>query len=178
MIGLVLGLIPRWALWSISVPRCREWAKWRGADEGRIQFLGQRSGLVWPKGSIFEKTEFRPRKKTCRVQSLQKPNCLVTALTRHVAAGRRHFRSKLSIGNRNNAKYPYASVLHLHEHLRLFCSSSAISDRIGTSRRLFCLTGVFERKRLLVSGHPRRATKESIFPTHSCRFLSFLRQVP
>jgi len=64
MIGLLLGVIPAWLFWSISVPRWREWAKRRGADEERIQFLGQRSGLVWPKGSILEKTEFRPRKKT------------------------------------------------------------------------------------------------------------------
>ena len=63
-IGLFLGVIPAWLWWSISVPRWREWAKHRGADEERTQFLGQQSGLVWPKGSIFEKTEFRPRKKT------------------------------------------------------------------------------------------------------------------
>lgn len=63
MIGLLLGVMVAWLWWSISVPRWREWAKRRGADEERTQFLGQRSGLVWPKGSIFEKTELQPRKK-------------------------------------------------------------------------------------------------------------------
>jgi uncharacterized membrane protein len=66
IIGLLLGVIPAWLWWSISVPRWREWAKQQGADEERTQFLGQRSGLVWPKGSIFEKTEFRPRKRKQR----------------------------------------------------------------------------------------------------------------
>ena len=63
MIGLVLGVTLAWLWWAVSVPRWREWAKRRGADEERTQFLGQRSGLVWPRGWIFEKTELRPRKK-------------------------------------------------------------------------------------------------------------------
>jgi hypothetical protein len=64
MVGFFLGLIAGWFWWSMSVPRWREWAKRQGADEERTQLLGEKSGLVWPKGSIFEKTESRPRKKT------------------------------------------------------------------------------------------------------------------
>jgi hypothetical protein len=30
----------------------------------QTQRLGERSGLVWPKGSVFEKTEFKIRKGT------------------------------------------------------------------------------------------------------------------
>jgi hypothetical protein len=63
MIGMLLGVVLAWLWWSVSVPKWREWAKRQGADEARTQFLGQRSGLVWPKGSVFEKTEFRTRKK-------------------------------------------------------------------------------------------------------------------
>jgi hypothetical protein len=63
MIGFVLGFIVAWLWWSIFVPRWREWARSQGADEERTQSLAERSLLVWPKGSIFEKTEFRPRKK-------------------------------------------------------------------------------------------------------------------
>jgi hypothetical protein len=64
VVGLLLGVIPAWLWWSEAVPRWREWAKLRGADEVQTQNLGVRSGLVWPKGSVFEKTEFRIRKKT------------------------------------------------------------------------------------------------------------------
>jgi hypothetical protein len=63
MIGAVLGFVVAWLWWSVFVPRWREWARSRGADEKRTQFLAERSLLVWPKGSILEKTEIRPRKK-------------------------------------------------------------------------------------------------------------------
>jgi hypothetical protein len=45
------------------VPRWREWVKNQGADELRTQHLAQVTGLVWPKGSFLEKTEFRLRKR-------------------------------------------------------------------------------------------------------------------
>ena len=61
--GFLLGLLLAWLWWSLAVPRWREWAKSQGADEEKTQSLGERSGLVWPKKSIFEKTEIRPRKK-------------------------------------------------------------------------------------------------------------------
>jgi hypothetical protein len=64
MIGFVLGFIVAWLWWSMFVPRWRDWASSQGADEERTQSLAERSLLVWPRGSIFEKTEFRPRKKT------------------------------------------------------------------------------------------------------------------
>lgn len=63
MIGVALGFVVAWLWWSVSVPRWREWARSRGADEERTQSLAERSLLVWPKGSILEKTEFRLRKK-------------------------------------------------------------------------------------------------------------------
>ena len=63
LIALFLAVIPAWLWWSLMVPRWRKWAKRQGADEEQTQYLGQRSGLVWPRGSIFEKTEFRPRNK-------------------------------------------------------------------------------------------------------------------
>jgi hypothetical protein len=56
--GLFLATIPAWLWWSFMVPRWRKWARREGADEEQTQYLGERSGLVWPKGSFFEKTEF------------------------------------------------------------------------------------------------------------------------
>lgn len=64
VIGILVGVVPAWFWWSFMIPRWREWAKGQGADELQMQNLAQRSGLVWSKGSIFEKTEFRPRKRT------------------------------------------------------------------------------------------------------------------
>jgi len=62
-LGLFLGIIPAWLWWSFMVPRWREWATRQGADAFETQLLGERSGLVWPQGSMFEKTEFRSRKR-------------------------------------------------------------------------------------------------------------------
>ena len=66
MFCFFLGFTLAWVWWSISVPRWREWARRHGADEKRTESLAEqgRCPLVWPKGSILEKTEFRPRKKT------------------------------------------------------------------------------------------------------------------
>lgn len=59
---LFLGILLAWVWWSAMVPRWREWARNQGVDEDRTQHLAQITGLVWPKGSFFEKTEFRSRK--------------------------------------------------------------------------------------------------------------------
>jgi hypothetical protein len=66
LIGFVSCFILGWLWWSFSVPRWRDWAKRNGADESRTQMLAQsgRGPLVWPKGHLLEKTEFRPRKKS------------------------------------------------------------------------------------------------------------------
>ena len=60
---LFVGIALAWVWWSAMVPRWREWARRRGADEDRTQQLAQVTGLVWPKGHMFEKTEFRRRKR-------------------------------------------------------------------------------------------------------------------
>ena len=61
--GALVGSALGWLWWSATVPRWREWAKRMGADEERTQKLAQRTGLIWPKGWIFENTEFRHRKR-------------------------------------------------------------------------------------------------------------------
>jgi hypothetical protein len=63
-VGVLVGAAVGWLWWSASVPRWREWAKRNGADEDRTQLLAQRTLLVWPRGSFFEKTEFRIRKRS------------------------------------------------------------------------------------------------------------------
>jgi hypothetical protein len=61
--GVFGGPILGWIWWSFSVPRWREWAMKKGADEELTQTLAVRRGLVWPRGHFFERTEFRDRKK-------------------------------------------------------------------------------------------------------------------
>ncbi len=62
-LGFAAGFVLAWLWWSISVPRWRAWALSRGADPERLQLLGQRAGVVWPRGSFLAKTELPPRKK-------------------------------------------------------------------------------------------------------------------
>ena len=60
--GFAVGFVVAWLWWSLAVPRWRIWALARGADPERLQVLAQRAGVVWPRGSFFEKTELPPRK--------------------------------------------------------------------------------------------------------------------
>ena len=59
LLFLLLGIILAWLWWSFAVPRWRRWALRRGAPADRLQKLAAATGLVWPKGWIFEKTEFK-----------------------------------------------------------------------------------------------------------------------
>lgn len=50
-----------WLWWSFTVPRWRMWALKRGVDAYELQKWGVVTGLLWPKGVIFERTELRPK---------------------------------------------------------------------------------------------------------------------
>lgn len=54
-VSIALG----WLWWSFFIPRWRRWARRRGADPERLQYHAELTGLVWPKGFILERTEFR-----------------------------------------------------------------------------------------------------------------------
>jgi hypothetical protein len=59
MASIVIGSLAGWLWWSFSVPRWRKWALQNGVPEDKLQKWAVTAGLVWPKGSVFEKTEFR-----------------------------------------------------------------------------------------------------------------------
>ena len=64
VVGFFLGVLAipaAWVWWSYYVPQRRNWALQRGADPEQLQYLAERANLVWPKGSVFELTEFRRR---------------------------------------------------------------------------------------------------------------------
>ena len=60
--ALLGGSLMAWVWWSFTVPRWRDWAVAKGVDRDRLQKYAVRTGLTWPKGSPFEKTEFRKGK--------------------------------------------------------------------------------------------------------------------
>ncbi len=60
--ALLGGALAAWVWWSFTVSRWREWALHRGIDRERLQKFAFRTGLTWPKGSLFERTEFRTKK--------------------------------------------------------------------------------------------------------------------
>lgn len=61
LIGGLLGFGVAWMWWSWTVPKWRRWALSRGASPDRVQRLAAATGLIWPRGWIFERTEFRPK---------------------------------------------------------------------------------------------------------------------
>jgi hypothetical protein len=61
-VGLVAGSALAWLYWSLTIPRWRAWALRSGANPEALQKWGVATGLVWPRGWIFEKTELPPRK--------------------------------------------------------------------------------------------------------------------
>jgi hypothetical protein len=61
IVGVLAGSMVAWVWWSWSVPKWRRWALSRGAPADRLQRLAAMTLLVWPKGWIFERTEFRSK---------------------------------------------------------------------------------------------------------------------
>ena len=61
-LALIIGSLLAWVWWSYTVPRWRDWAQRRGANSDQLQKFAFRTGLTWPKGSLFERTEFRRKK--------------------------------------------------------------------------------------------------------------------
>lgn len=60
-LGILIAVIPAWLWWSVAIPRWRRWALAGGADPHRLERLGVRTLLLWPKGSLFARTELPPR---------------------------------------------------------------------------------------------------------------------
>lgn len=63
IVAILGATVVAWLWWSLAVPRWRIWSLDRGADADTVQRLGVATGLLWPKGWVFEKTELPPRKR-------------------------------------------------------------------------------------------------------------------
>ena len=58
-----LGFVVAWLYWSIAAPRWRRWALSNVVDAHPNELLSRAAstGLLWRTGSVFERTELRPR---------------------------------------------------------------------------------------------------------------------
>jgi len=59
LVLLLIGAVLAWTWWSLLIPKWRNWAHRKGVPPDELQKWAVRTGLVWPKGWIFEKTEIR-----------------------------------------------------------------------------------------------------------------------
>ena len=61
LIGLIVGSLIAWPVWSFLLPRWRDWVEDAGLTGDDVERLAVRTFLLWPKGSLFERTEFKRR---------------------------------------------------------------------------------------------------------------------
>jgi hypothetical protein len=61
LMGLIIGSVVAWPVWSFLMPRWRDWVEDSGLKGDDVQRLAVVTLLLWPKGSLFERTEFRRR---------------------------------------------------------------------------------------------------------------------
>lgn len=54
---LIISVVLGWTWWSYTIPRWRRWAHRNGTPLDKLHKVAVLTGLVWPKGSILEKTE-------------------------------------------------------------------------------------------------------------------------
>ena len=59
LLGALVGSALAWPCWSFLLPRWRDWVEENGLAPEDVQSLAGNTLLLWPKGSIFERTEFR-----------------------------------------------------------------------------------------------------------------------
>ena len=59
LVGIVIGGLVAWPCWSFLISRWRDWVEDKGLAPEDVQSLAASSGLLWPQGSFFERTEFR-----------------------------------------------------------------------------------------------------------------------
>jgi hypothetical protein len=68
IVGSIAG---SWLVWSIQVPRWRLWAYRNAEDIAAVKRLAAEKQIIWPEGSIFEKTEIASREVTKTLSDLE-----------------------------------------------------------------------------------------------------------
>jgi hypothetical protein len=72
------GFIAGWLVWSVQVPRWRVWAYGAVDDLRALKHLAIEKQIIWPDGSIFERTEIMSRHTREHLKALE---------ARHAGAG-------------------------------------------------------------------------------------------
>ena len=57
----LFGPVVAWPVWSWLIPRWRDWVIDQGLQPDDVQDLAVAANLIWPRGSLFERTECRRR---------------------------------------------------------------------------------------------------------------------
>lgn len=57
VVCFLLGFIGAWLWWSVNVSLWRRWSARKGVDPNELQYEGQSSSILWPRGHFFERTE-------------------------------------------------------------------------------------------------------------------------
>ena len=68
---LLVSIVGGWLIWSVQVPRWRLWAYRRVKDISRLKELAMEKQLIWPEGSIFEKTEIMSKEARLELRRLE-----------------------------------------------------------------------------------------------------------
>ena len=55
---LFVGFVIAWAWWSVNVSLWRRWAEKNGVNIDELQYEGESSSILWPRGHFFERTEY------------------------------------------------------------------------------------------------------------------------
>ena len=55
---LLVGFVIAWAWWSLNVSLWRRWAGKNCVNIDELQYEGESSSILWPKGHFFERTEY------------------------------------------------------------------------------------------------------------------------
>ena len=69
--ALPFSFVAAWAWWAFSVPHWRLWAYQRVDSTGAVQRLAVAAGLLWPRGSFFERTEIKSLAQRQRQQRFE-----------------------------------------------------------------------------------------------------------
>ncbi len=67
----VVCFVAAWVWWSFAVPKWRLWAYERVSDIAELKRQAVAQKLVWPDGSIFEKTEIKSKAHAMKERALE-----------------------------------------------------------------------------------------------------------
>jgi len=68
---LAVSFVAAWSWWSFAVPRWRLWAYERVASTSDVHRKAVAAGLLWPRGSFFERTEIKSAMQRQRQAQLE-----------------------------------------------------------------------------------------------------------